>query len=137
MPLSVFVVPAIVLAWLGTYFSLLPPLRAQSLMFPRFVAWSILGIVALLLLLQWLRARKGELVVPPPAVDPKSAWLFYGLCVGYVALFWLLGFVAASTIYLIAAMTVFPVRWPIRIGVTVGTVAALYALFGGLFGIPL
>jgi len=91
----------------------------------------------LLLLLQWLRARKGDLVLPPPAVDPKSAWLFYALCVVYVALFWLLGFVAASVIYLLVAMTVFPVRWPMRIGVTIGTVALLYALFGGLFGVPL
>jgi len=135
-PWRALAVPALALAYVGAYHLLLPPLRPQSLVFPRLMAVAILVFALLITAVSVLRTR----VAPPLAREGpglRGPAILFGLCVAYVALFALAGFLVASVLFMLAAMTAFPVAWPWRIGVTAGTVGILYLIFSVLFGIQM
>lgn len=129
-------VPAVMAAYLAVYFALLPPLRSQSLLFPRVVAGAIVVTGVLIVALETIRARSGG-APAAPALRWRDPLVLAALCIAFVPALRFGGFLVASGLYLVAAMALFGVAWRIVASVTVGTLLLIWLVFVRLFGVPL
>lgn len=123
-------------AYVAAYFALLPPLRSQSLLFPRVVAVSLIVVGLLVVVLETARTWRGA-SADAQALRWRDPLVLAGLCIAFVPGLLMGGFMAASAAFLLVAMLLFGISWRLAVPVTIGTVAALWLVFVRLFGVPL
>lgn len=107
--------------------------------------WGLLGVFSLILLVGSFREHQGA---EKPAAeeegerDNSSAFsrkiINIAIIVSFAVLVPILGFFAATALYLIVHMTYLGVRpFPLVLAVSAGGVAFLYVLFGFILGVPI
>lgn len=122
--------------YVATYFALLPPLRSQSLLFPRVVAVSLIVVGLLVIALETARSWRGASAEAQP-LRWRDPLILAGLCIAFVPALLIGGFMVASAAFLLAAMLLFGISWRLAVPVTIGTLATLWLVFVRLFGVPL
>lgn len=136
LPVRGWSVPAVMAAYLAAYFALLPPLRSQSLLFPRAVAGALIVTGTLIVVLETIRAMR-DTAPAAEALRWRDPLILAALCIGYVPALWIGAFLPASALFLLLAMPLLGISWRLAVAVTLGTLAVTWLVFVRLFGVPL
>jgi len=115
-----------------------------SLHYPLAYSQVLIAAIALLFLISAVRDFRageepggGSVVVPDTAGGPVVLWITIALCIAYVASWTLIGFFAATFVYVAVQLWLLRQRsWRILLGVPATVTLLVYVVFGRLLTLP-
>ena len=145
--LKEFLIPGLVFVFGAVYFVQTDCLPFETVLFPHFLMWLMPILAALILLAEVRRKAHRTDEADETEENPegstsllaelKKPGLLLAMCIGYVVVFSLTGFLVASIVFLVLTMILLRVHWLKSMVIATVFSLSLYLVFGVVFEVPI